>query len=70
MDDDYPYLVSGQVEKVHYMLSPIVRQLSNIVMARSENEAEEKFEAYYSSLSREYDVSYYVRNVTVHPTIR
>lgn len=68
-DDDVPYLVSGEVSITHYMARAVVKERSNIVMARSESEAEEKFQAYYSSLGREYDVSYYVRNITVHPTI-
>lgn len=68
-DDDVPYLVSGNVRIAHYMARPVVKPRSNIVMARSEDEAGQKFEAYYASLSRDYDVSYYVDSITVHPTI-
>ena len=65
-----PFLVQGKLRKSEYMIdTPTYRDIQNIVMASSEEEAEDKFIKHYESKSSAYDVDYSVSNVIVNKTL-
>jgi hypothetical protein len=65
-----PFLVQGKLRKSEYMVDePTYRDIQNLVMASSEEEAEDKFIKHYESKSSSYEVDYSVVNVVVNKTL-
>lgn len=64
------FLVKGTLRIRRYMAdSDIVKNVSNLVEAFDSYDASDKFEKYYRDKTSEYDVSYYVGDVSVSETI-
>lgn len=53
------FLVTGTVDIYEYMREPTSRQVTQLVIADTAEQAEAKFQSYWERKSVEYDISYH-----------
>ncbi len=71
-DDEHQllFLVEGTLSIQHYMSDkPVLKKIKNLVYALNEDEAEKKFEKYYTNKNSEYETYYDVKDIVVYTMI-
>lgn len=66
---EQPYLVEAKLDTNRYMCKPVTTSITRIVMATSEQDAQDKLEAHYRGKCELYEINYYVYGIEVHPPI-
>lgn len=71
-DDEHQllFLVEGTLSIEYYMADkPVIKKVKHLVYASNEDEAQKKFEKYYTNKNSEYEMYYNVSDIEVCTTI-